>query len=60
MTKHRDYTITRDNHWFGFEAVHESYEADYQGERGQGNYLVFHGNTVQECIEQIDEWYGDD
>lgn len=57
MIRHRDYLITRDNHWFGFEAVHESYEASYEDGAWRGNYPVFNGDTEQECIEQIDEWY---
>lgn len=57
MTKHRDWIIENQNEWFGFEAVHDSYEASFDDGMWQGNYPVFHGNTEQECVEQIDEWY---
>lgn len=59
MTKHKGYIIERDNHWFGFEAVHQNYEADQIDGTWHGSHPVFHGDTVQDCIEQIDEWYGD-
>lgn len=60
MTKHRDFTINRDDYWFGFEACHDSYEAEHDADvTWRGSHPVFHGKDIQDCIQQIDDWYGE-